>query len=210
MSETPEVLTQVEDGVLIVTMNRPEAKNAMNKAQAEGISAAMDRLEADNDLRCAILALRGQVLSFSADPGLAGASAVQHWADGAVLMQAGRILAVGDGSSLRRRHPDAEWRHHPDGLILPGFIDAHVHYPQLPIIGAWGEQLLDWLQRYTYPAELALADPEVARALAGRFLQACLQHGTTSAAVFCSVHPHSAEALFQAAEDLGMRLLARS
>ena len=55
MSEQPEVLTQVDGGVLIVTMNRPEAKNAMNKAQAEGIAAAMDRLEADNDLRCAIL-----------------------------------------------------------------------------------------------------------------------------------------------------------
>ena len=155
-----------------------------------------------------ILALRGQVLSFTGDPGLEGAAAVQHWADGAVAMQAGRILAVGDGPSLARRYPGAEWRHHPDGLILPGFIDAHVHYPQLPIIGAWGEQLLDWLQRYTYPAELALADPEVARALAGHFLQACLQHGTTSAAVFCTVHPHSAEALFQAAEALDMRLVA--
>ena len=55
MSEAPEVLTEVEDGVLIVTMNRPEAKNAMNKGQCEGIAAAMDRLEADNDLRCAIL-----------------------------------------------------------------------------------------------------------------------------------------------------------
>lgn len=152
--------------------------------------------------------VRGQLLSFCDDPASAGASAVRHWSDGALAMADGMILAVGDGAELARRYPDAPCHHHPDALILPGFIDAHVHYPQLPVIGAYGEQLLQWLERYTFPAELAMAEETQARDMAGRFLQQCLAHGTTSAAVFCSVHPHSADALFQAAEALNMRVIA--
>ena len=95
-----------------------------------------------------------------------------------------------------------------DSLILPGFIDCHVHYPQTQIIGAYGEQLLDWLEKYTFVAEQQFADPAHARAVAEIFLDECLRNGTTTVATFCTVHAHSVDALFEAAAKRGMRVIA--
>ncbi|MEY8875253.1 MAG: guanine deaminase, partial [Leptothrix sp. (in: b-proteobacteria)] len=93
-------------------------------------------------------------------------------------------------------------------LILPGFIDTHVHSPQLDVIASYGTELLDWLETYTFPAESRYADAEVAQAGAARFLDALLAHGTTSAVVFPTVHKVSADALLGAAHARGMRLIA--
>jgi guanine deaminase len=95
-----------------------------------------------------------------------------------------------------------------DRLILPGFIDAHAHYPQTSILGAYGEQLIDWLNKYSFVAEQHFADKSYAREAAQVFLRECLRAGTTTAAVFCSVHPESVEAFFEVAEPLGLRMIA--
>ena len=91
---------------------------------------------------------------------------------------------------------------------MAGFIDCHVHYPQTQIIGAFGEQLIDWLNKYTFIAEQQFADQEHARAVAKVFLQECLRAGTTSAAVYCTVHPQSVDAFFEESAKLGMRMIA--
>ena len=91
---------------------------------------------------------------------------------------------------------------------MPGFIDTHVHSPQLDVIASYGTELLDWLHTYTFPAERAWADPAVAGAGSALFLDALLAHGTTAAVVFPTVHKGSADALFEAASQRGMRLIA--
>ena len=95
-----------------------------------------------------------------------------------------------------------------DTLIMAGFIDCHVHYPQTQIIGAFGEQLIDWLDKYTFVAEQQFADEEHAREVARVFLQECLRAGTTTAAVYCTVHPQSVDAFFEESAKLGMRMIA--
>ena len=153
------------------------------------------------------IALRGDLLDFTDDPGFAapaGAPGVRfrpgHW----LLVDGGRIAGV------QADAPDASWRRidHAGSLVLPGFIDTHVHSPQLDVIASYGTELLEWLNTYTFPAERRFEDPEVAVAGAERFLDALLAHGTTSAVVFPTVHKHSAEAIFAGAERRGMRIVA--
>ncbi|MET0517630.1 MAG: guanine deaminase, partial [Burkholderiaceae bacterium] len=151
------------------------------------------------------LALRGDLLDFSATPGWAELDSPAlryrpgHW----LLIENGRIQGV------QLAEPDASWARQDHGgrLILPGFIDTHVHCPQLDVIGSYGTELLDWLNTYTFPAERRYGDPAVARTGAERFLDALLASGTTAAVVFPTVHKVSAEALFAAAQARGMRLI---
>lgn len=152
------------------------------------------------------LALRGDLLDFSATPAWAVLDdpAVRYRPDHWLLIEAdGRIAGV------QAHEPDASWqrRDYRGRLILPGFIDTHVHCPQLDVIASYGTELLDWLNTYTFPAETRYADPAVARLGAERFLDALLAHGTTSAVVFPTVHKVSAEMLFEAAAARGMRLI---
>lgn len=104
--------------------------------------------------------------------------------------------------------PEVTVHDHRGRLLLPGFIDSHVHSAQLEVIASYGSELLDWLNRYTFPSERAFADETFAAAAAGRFLDALLAHGTTSAVVFPSVHKVSADTLFAAAHERGMRLIS--
>ena len=152
------------------------------------------------------LALRGDLLDFTAAPAwgqLDAGSAVRFQPDHWLLIENGRI------SATQAEAPDASWQQidHSGRLILPGFIDTHVHCPQLDVIASYGAELLDWLNTYTFPAECRYADPAVARLGAERFLDALLAHGTTAAVVFATVHKVSAEALFEAAQQRGMRLI---
>ncbi len=123
-----------------------------------------------------------------------------HW----LLIDSGRIAGV------QADAPDASWQRHDHRgkLILPGFIDTHVHSPQLDVIASYGTELLDWLNNYTFPAERRYADPAQAERGAALFLDALLAHGTTAAVVFPTVHKVSADALFAAAQQRGMRLIA--
>ena len=152
--------------------------------------------------------LRGQTLRFVADPFTDPEAALRHEADGAVLLSGGRIAALGPAAEILAAHPGVpveDWRGH---LLMAGFIDTHVHYPQMPIIASYGKQLLDWLNDYTFPAELAFADPAHAAAIAGQFLDELARNGTTTASVYCTVHPQSVDAFFAAAAARDMRMAA--
>jgi guanine deaminase len=149
--------------------------------------------------------IRGRVLDFHADPAEAQDNH-RFLEDGAILIEDGKILAVDDYTMLAR--PDlAEIDHRPN-LILPGFIDPHIHFPQVQVIASWGAQLLDWLNTYTFPEEARFADPAHATRMAGLFLDQLTAHGTTTAVAFCSVHATSVEALFAAAEARDMAMVA--
>jgi guanine deaminase len=151
------------------------------------------------------LALRGDLLDFTTAPARAEAdsAAVRFRPDHWLLIEHGRIVGAQSAA------PDASWQQvdHKGKLILPGFIDSHVHSPQLDVIGSWGAQLLDWLDTYTFPAEARMADPAQAQAGSVQFLDALLAHGTTSAMVFPTVHKTSVQALFEAAQTRGMRVI---
>ena len=155
-------------------------------------------------------AIRASVLHCLADPGEAGRNdAWEYFDDGMLLVDGGRIVDAGDAGRLLGALPaNARVRDLRGKLIVPGFIDCHVHFPQLDIIGSYGEQLLDWLSRYAYPAESRFADAGHAREVAQSFVTELLRNGTTTALVFGTVHPHSADAIFEAAEARGMRLIA--
>jgi guanine deaminase len=155
-----------------------------------------------------VIAILGDLLDFTADPGFAAPSAApgvrfrpEHWL---LVDDTGRIA----GTTGTDPGPECTRIEHPGRLVMPGFIDTHVHSPQLDVIASYGTELLDWLDTHTFPAERAHADPDAARAGAERFLHALLAHGTTSAAVYPTVHKASADALFEAADQRRMRLVA--
>jgi guanine deaminase len=155
-------------------------------------------------------AYRAALLHALDDPSRAPAKdAVAYHADGLLVVEDGHIAASGAYAELAPTLPaDIPVESLPGRLITPGFVDAHVHYPQVDVMGAWGPQLLDWLADHTFPAERAFADRRHAEESAGFFLDQLLRNGTTSALVFCTVHKASAEALFEAALARNMRLTA--
>jgi guanine deaminase len=156
-------------------------------------------------------AIRAPALTFTGDAFADGVDATMHHESDAIIAMAdGRITHFGPASAVRSQLPAGTHieEYGPDALVLPGFIDCHVHYPQTQIIGAFGEQLLDWLDKYTFVAEQQFADGAHARAVAAFFLDSCLRHGTTTVASFCTVHAHSVDAFFEAAHQRGMRTIA--
>ncbi len=154
-------------------------------------------------------ALRGRLLSFTDDPATAGAAAYSYIEDGLVLIEGGEIAAVGEASELLARVPQgAAVDHYPENLILPGFIDAHIHYPQTQVIASYGAQLMDWLERYAFAEELRFADPEHAARVAGFFLDELARNGTTTAAVYGTVHAGAAEAFFAESHRRNTRMIA--
>lgn len=152
--------------------------------------------------------LLGQVLSYAADPFAEGIGAARHESAGAVLVEDGRIVAVGPADRLRAAHPQARVTDYGKALISSGFVDAHAHYPQTAIIASWGKRLIDWLNLYTFPEEMRFADPAYAQGVADRYLRLVTAHGTTSVCSYCTIHPASVDAIFGAAEERGMRLWA--
>jgi guanine deaminase len=156
------------------------------------------------------IAIRGRVLTFVADPNVAGPDrSYRYWPDGLVVVRDGVIEEVGDASALlRTMPPHARIDHYPDQLILPGFIDTHIHYPQTRVIASYGAQLLEWLQKYTFVEEQRLRNPAHAEMVARFFLDELLRNGTTTAAVYCTVHPESVEAFFAESERRNTRMIA--
>lgn len=156
------------------------------------------------------LALRGATYTLVADPFLNAASdCVFYEPDGCVLIGDGIIREIGAYAELRHKLRDGmELRHYPDAILMPGFVDAHIHYPQVEIIGSYGAQLLEWLNKYTFPAEARFVDPDHARRIADFFIRELHRNGTTSASVFCTSEPGSVDAIFEAAQRFNMLLLA--
>ncbi|RYE03811.1 MAG: guanine deaminase [Sphingomonadales bacterium] len=141
-------------------------------------------------------AFRGEILSVPED------GDVRHFKDGLLLVEDGIVASCGAYSD-----PGVPVENLP-GLIVPGFIDAHVHYPQTERIASHGAQLLEWLDRHIFPAEQAFADRAHADAIAAFFLDELLKNGTTSALVFPTVHAASVDALFEAALARDMRIIS--
>lgn len=155
-------------------------------------------------------AVRGRLLTFEDDPARVGAAASHRYlADGLVRIEDGLIAAAGQAEELLPAlPPGTPVDYHPDALILPGLIDAHLHYPQTRVIASYGAQLLEWLRKYTFVEEQKFNDPAHAEAVAGFFLAELLRNGTTTAAVYCTVHPESVEAFFEASDGRNTRMIA--
>ncbi len=154
---------------------------------------------------------RAELIHSLDDPSRVGADAsFVYFEDGLLVVdETGQVAALGPAAELLPTlPPETTLLEHRDGLICPGFIDAHVHYPQTDVIASYGARLLDWLTEYTFPAERAFADPDLAQAVAERFLTELLRNGTTTALVFCTVHPESVDAFFAAAQARRMRMIA--
>lgn len=155
-------------------------------------------------------AIRGRILTFLRQPeGPGDTGSYRYIADGIVHVAGGRIAAVGPAPEIVPTLPpgiDVEaW---PDQLILPGLIDLHIHLPQTQVIASYGAQLLDWLERYTFVEEQKYADPAHAAAGARFFLDELLRNGTTTAVVYGSVHPGSADAFFAESARRGTAMIA--
>ena len=148
----------------------------------------------------------GQTLSFAADPFHAPLEdAARHESRGAVLVEGGRIAAVGPADDLRAAYPGAAVTDMGDALLSAGFVDAHAHYPQTAMIASWGKRLIDWLNTYTFPEEMKFADPAYAAGIAARYFDLTLSNGTTTVCSYCTIHPESVDAFFSAAQARGTR-----
>ena len=153
-----------------------------------------------------IRAFRAELLSVAHDP-RDDPDAVRHEPDGLLVVEDGIVVARGTHADLAERYPTVATETLP-GLVVPGFVDAHVHYPQMDRIAAHGAQLLDWLDRHIFPAERAFADRAHADGVARAFLDELLRNGTTSALVFPTVHAGSVDALFEAADARDIRIVS--
>jgi len=155
-------------------------------------------------------AIRGRLLTFLRAPRGAGdAQSYRYIEDGIVLVKDGRIVAVGPTAELTARVPAATpVEHHADALIMPGFIDPHIHFPQTQVIASYGAQLLEWLEKYTFVEEQKFADPAHAARNAEFFLDELFRNGTTTACAYCTAHPVSADALFAAAHRRNAGMIA--
>ncbi len=152
--------------------------------------------------------IRGRLLTFLAEPqGPDDQAAYRYEEDGALLVEGGMIRAVGSFADLRVQAPEATIDDQRPHLILPGFIDTHLHFPQVQVIASWGAQLLDWLNTYTFPEETRFADPQHAAVMARAFFDELTRYGTTTAVAYCSVHAASAEAFFAEAQRRNMRMI---
>lgn len=154
-------------------------------------------------------AFRASILDFKADPYKATDKAYRYYEDGLLVIKDGRIESVGEfkslAGSLDKKVSIKDYR---GRLIMPGFIDTHIHFPQTEMIAAYGEQLLEWLNTYTFPTERKYSDAKYAAERADFFVNELLRNGTTTALVFATVHPQSVDAVFTAAEAKNMRLIA--
>ena len=157
----------------------------------------------------ALRALRGRLLWFVDDPQTAGEAAHRYVTDGLLVIENGLVKAAGEARDLLRTLPaDAEIVDHRPHLIMPGFIDAHIHMPQTQVLASYGAQLMEWLNKYTFVEEQKLGEQGHAEKLSRFFLDELLASGTTTAAVYCSVHPQSAETFFTESQRRNTRMIA--
>jgi len=152
---------------------------------------------------------RGELLHFLADPHKVGIeNSFEYFEDGLLFIKDGLVSQVGDANKLLENVPeDIQITHYESGLIMPGFIDTHVHYPQTEMIASYGKQLLEWLENYTFPAEGKFSDLAHGKEVAEFFLTQLLDAGTTTALVFGTVHKESVDAFFTVAEQKNLRMI---
>jgi len=153
-----------------------------------------------------ITAVHANFLHCLSDPDRQGTQAIEYIQNGVLLIDEGHVVACAEAGAVQV--PDnAQHIYIEDKLVVPGFVDTHVHYPQTGMIASYGSQLLDWLERYTFPEEMRFSDPEVAAETSRFFLDQLLSNGTTTALVFGTVHPQSVDAFFAEAQQRNLRMI---
>ncbi len=156
-----------------------------------------------------ISGVRGTLIDFTGDPFVLGdENSIRVEQDGLLVIEEGKILNRGNYNQLIKHYPHLETIDYSGYYVMPGFIDTHVHYSQIGIIGSYGKHLLEWLETYVYNEEAKFKDIEYSRRAAIFFLEELIQNGTTTALVFASVHPQSVEVFFEEAYKRNMRMIA--
>lgn len=146
-------------------------------------------------------AIRAPFLDFVQNPYVDNDNAIHFESDGLIVIEDGKIKACGPWSTLKHQFDTVKITQYTDKhLIIPGFIDLHCHYPQATMVGSWGNTLLDWLNDYTFPAELKFSNPDYARDIAKQWVNICIDNGITTPVSFCTVHPASVDAFFEATQ----------
>ncbi|MCY7391581.1 MAG: guanine deaminase [Leptolyngbyaceae cyanobacterium CAN_BIN12] len=154
-------------------------------------------------------AIRGAFLDFIDDPFYTSESdSVRYISDGLLIIENGAIADFGTYNDLRSQYAHIPTTTYPDRLIMPGFIDTHIHYSQYEMIAAYGEQLLEWLSKYVFPTEKKFKDKAHAEKIATLFFDELLKQGTTTALVFATVHPESVDAFFEEASRRNLRMIS--
>lgn len=156
---------------------------------------------------------RASLLYFNSDPseGSLVQNAIKYYEDGLLIIENNHIKDSGDYEEIQKKYDialediDTQYK---GKLIIPGFIDTHIHYPQTEMIGSFGEQLLPWLSKYTFPTEMKFKDPAYSKKISEFFITELLKNGTTTALILGTVHPESVDAIFQAGDERGMSLIA--
>ncbi|MFT8735981.1 MAG: guanine deaminase [Zymomonas mobilis] len=151
---------------------------------------------------------RGEIVSLTDDPSFYGDKAISHQKDGIIVVENGLVIARDSTEIITEKFPDLTIADYSGYLIMPGFVDSHIHYSQVDCIAAGGETLLGWLEKKVFPTEEKFSDKAYSEATADFFLKECLRSGTTSALVFATSYPQSVEALYNAALKADMRVIA--
>jgi guanine deaminase len=133
---------------------------------------------------------------------------LESYADGGLLIRAGKVVAAGEYGEVHAAHPDVPSTDLRGGFLLPGFVDTHIHFPQLRVLGGLGRELLDWLVQVALPEEARMAEPAYACQTARAFVSALAAHGTTTALVLGAHFAGATASLFEAAEKSGLRIVS--
>jgi len=153
-------------------------------------------------------AIRAAFLHFVDDPDNSD-RAFEYLDDGLLILNKGKVVVLGSTHDWLNQLPDSiELYDYSGRLIMPGFFDTHTHYPQTEMIASYGTQLLDWLEKYTFPTERQFSDRDLADNVAAFFCEELLRNGTTTSGVFATIHPESVDALFAAAAKRDMCLVS--
>lgn len=154
--------------------------------------------------------VHGQIFDFLKNPSDCSklGDSYRFLVDGGLVIQNGYIKEVGDFNSMKSKYPDYRIIDHSGYLVMPGFIDTHIHYPQTEIIGSYGRQLIDWLNEYTFAVEKKFNDMEYAQKIARLFIKELLRNGTTTSMTYATHSAISTDAIFEAASEYNMRFIA--
>lgn len=150
---------------------------------------------------------KGEVLYFVDNP-VKNPNSYRYYKDGVLYIENGKVLEAGSYDKLKSAYQNAKIVDYTGKLIIPGMIDTHVHYPQSEMVAAYGDQLLDWLNNYTFPTEKNFSNPAYASRVANSFLDQLVANGTTTALVFSTVSPVSVDAFFEASQKRNMRMIS--
>lgn len=168
-----------------------------------GITLGMNYSFASNS----IIGYRGDVLYFTDNPDKV-VDAYKYYPNGVLYVKDGKVVDTGEYEVLKHQYRQAKIVDYSGKFIVPGFIDTHIHYPQTEMVAAYGAQLLDWLNQYTFPTESKFQNSKYAKQIANKFLDQLINNGTTTALVFTTVSPVSVDAFFNAALAHNMRMIS--